>query len=68
MLIRVGANTVCGTDVRIPRGEKTRGVSRPAVLGHEIAGRIAEVGNGVRGYEAGQTLSELITEGQLTNG
>ncbi len=51
MLVKVGANTVCGTDVRILRGEKTKGIVLPAVLGHEIAGHIAEVGRDVRGYE-----------------
>ena len=53
VLVEVGANTVCGTDVRILRGEKTRGISRDTVLGHELAGHIAEVGANVEGYEAG---------------
>lgn len=53
ILVKVGANTVCGTDVRILRGEKTKGIARPGVLGHEIAGHVAEVGRDVRGYEAG---------------
>ena len=53
VLVKVGANTVCGTDVRILRGEKTRGIARPVVLGHELAGHIAEVGNEVEGYEVG---------------
>jgi L-iditol 2-dehydrogenase len=29
VLVKVGANTVCGTDVRILRGEKTRGIATP---------------------------------------
>jgi threonine dehydrogenase-like Zn-dependent dehydrogenase len=53
VLVKMGANTVCGTDVRILRGEKTKGVVLPAVLGHEMAGHIVEVGRDVRGYEAG---------------
>ncbi len=53
VLVKVGANTVCGTDVRILRGEKTRGISHPVVLGHELAGHIAGIGRGVRGYETG---------------
>ncbi len=53
VLVKVGANTVCGTDVRILRGEKTRGIAQPVVLGHELAGHIAEVGNEVEGYEVG---------------
>ncbi|MBA3951715.1 MAG: alcohol dehydrogenase catalytic domain-containing protein [Rubrobacter sp.] len=53
VLVKVGANTVCGTDVRILRGEKTRGIAHPVVLGHELAGHVAEVGENVRGYELG---------------
>lgn len=56
VLVKTGANTVCGTDVRILRGEKTTGISRPTVLGHELAGRIDEVGQDVRGYEAGMQV------------
>ncbi|CAN5641024.1 zinc-dependent dehydrogenase [soil metagenome] len=53
VLVKVGANTVCGTDVRILRGEKTRGIAQPVVLGHELSGHIAEIGNKVEGYEVG---------------
>lgn len=56
VLVKVGANTVCGTDVRILRGEKTRGIGQPVVLGHELAGRVAEVGSNVRGYEVGAAV------------
>lgn len=57
VLVRVGANTVCGTDVRILRGEKTRGIGRNVVLGHELAGHVAEVGRGVEGYEVGAPVA-----------
>jgi L-iditol 2-dehydrogenase len=57
VLVRVGANTICGTDVRILRGEKTSGVRLPVVLGHELAGYVAEVGQGVRGYEVGAPVT-----------
>lgn len=57
VLVKMGANTVCGTDVRILRGEKTKGVVLPAVLGHEMAGHVAEVGRDVRGYEAGMPVA-----------
>jgi L-iditol 2-dehydrogenase len=56
VLVKVGANTVCGTDVRILRGEKTRGIARDFVLGHELSGRVAEVGSGVEGYEVGSPV------------
>lgn len=57
VLVKIGANTVCGTDVRILRGEKSKGIDRDTVLGHEPAGRVAEVGGNVRGYEAGQPVA-----------
>lgn len=57
VLVKVGANTVCGTDVRILRGEKTSGVRLPVVLGHETAGHVAEVGAGVSGYEIGAPVA-----------
>jgi L-iditol 2-dehydrogenase len=53
VLVEVGANTVCGTDVRILRGEKTTGIYPPSILGHEFAGRVAAVGDRVEGYEVG---------------
>ena len=51
VLMKVGANTLCGTDGRILRGEKTKGVRRPSILGHEFAGHVAQVGRRVRGFE-----------------
>lgn len=62
ILVRVGANTVCGTDLRILRGEKTTGISPPAIIGHEMAGRVAEVGRDVSGFDAGVpvTITPMI--------
>ena len=53
ILLKVEANTVCGTDLRIMRGEKTKGVRPGVVLGHEASGTIAALGDGVEGYEVG---------------
>jgi len=44
ILVRVSAATICGTDIRIFRGQKTAGVRYPSVLGHEFAGEIIEAG------------------------
>jgi L-iditol 2-dehydrogenase len=57
VLVKIGANTICGTDVRILRGEKTSGVEPPVVLGHESAGHMTEVGRGVSGYEVGAPVA-----------
>jgi threonine dehydrogenase-like Zn-dependent dehydrogenase len=52
VLLAVEATTICGTDLRIISGEKTSGVRPGATLGHEVAGRIAALGEGV-GESAG---------------
>ncbi len=57
VLVKVGANTICGTDVRIFRGEKTKGVTLPAILGHEMAGHVYKVGQKVKGYEVGMPVA-----------
>ncbi len=46
VLLRVGACAVCGTDLRILSGGKTRGVVPPRVLGHEIAATVVAHGDG----------------------
>ena len=57
VLVKVGANTICGTDVRIFRGEKTKGIPLPTILGHEVAGHVYQVGRQVRGYEVGAPVA-----------
>ncbi len=57
MLVRVRAATICGTDLRIYAGLKTRGVRAPSILGHEFAGDIELVGAGVSGWRVGQAVT-----------
>src|SRR3954470_14078009 len=59
VLVKVGANTLCGTDGRIISGAKTSFVGLPVILGHESAGTVAEVGDGVKGYEPGQPVAMM---------
>lgn len=56
LLIRVKAATICGTDMRIFRGSKTRGVRMPSVLGHEFSGIIAEADSG-SAWRSGQRVT-----------
>src|SRR5688572_33192996 len=59
-LIKVAACAVCGTDLRILSGGKTRGVVPPRVLGHEIAGEIVALGEGAERFTSlkpGQRVS-----------
>lgn len=57
LVVRVESNTLCGTDQRIFEGSKTRGVDLPRVLGHEMAGRIHAVGQGVSNFDEGQRVA-----------
>jgi len=53
MLVRIHASGICGSDV-MHWYRKGKG---PLVLGHEIAGEVAEVGRGVEKYKAGDRVS-----------
>ena len=57
LVVRVRAVTLCGSDVRVWKGEKTGGVAWPATIGHELAGEVAAVGDGVEGYSEGDRVS-----------
>lgn len=57
LVLRVRAVTLCGSDVRVWKGEKTGGVIWPATIGHEVAAEVAAVGEGVSGYQVGQRVS-----------
>lgn len=59
VVVKVGATTLCGSDIRIFLGQKTGGVRWPAVIGHEFAGTVAEVGQGVEGLTTGQTVAVI---------
>lgn len=52
LLVKVRASGICGSDVM----EWYRIKKAPLVLGHEITGEIAEVGEGVKGYKAGDRV------------
>jgi len=53
-VIKVRLTTICGTDVHIVRGEYP--VKEGLTLGHEAAGVIHELGDGLTGYEVGQRV------------
>ncbi len=57
LILKVKAATVCGTDIRILRGRKTKGVRFPSVLGHEFAGEVVEVGAGISQFSCGDAVS-----------
>jgi len=56
VLIRVGACGICGSDVHGYDGSSGRRIP-PIVMGHEAAGRIADVGAGVTGLAEGDRVT-----------
>ena len=54
--ISVGACGICGTDAHFVAGAFP-GLSWPLTPGHEIAGKIAEVGDGVEGFAVGDRVA-----------
>ncbi len=54
-LVRVRNVGVCGTDVKIRADRMGLGVI-PLIMGHEIAGEVAEVGGEVRGFAPGDRV------------
>ena len=50
---------VCGTDLHIFHGSMDARVTMPAVLGHEMSGRITRVGSGVVGWQPGDAVTVM---------
>ncbi|WP_406131571.1 zinc-binding dehydrogenase [Streptomyces sp. NBC_00989] len=50
---------ICGTDLHIFHGDMDARVSTPAVLGHEMSGRIVRVGPGVDGWAPGDAVTVM---------
>jgi L-iditol 2-dehydrogenase len=56
VLVRVRACGICGSDVHGMDGSSGRRIP-PIIMGHEAAGEIAEVGNSVTGWKAGDRVT-----------
>ena len=71
VLIAMEWGGICGSDLSYWRhgASGTAVLKQPLVLGHEVAGRITELGTGVSGYEIGQPVTvhpaELVGAHQL---
>ncbi len=57
---------VCGTDIHIAHGAMDARVHTPQVIGHEMSGTVAEVGEGVAGFRVGDpvVVRPLDTRGE----
>jgi L-iditol 2-dehydrogenase len=56
--IRVRACSMCGTDVKISTSGHLR-IRPPRVMGHEIAGEVVGLGEGVEGWAAGDRVQVI---------
>jgi len=57
LLVRVRVALTCGTDVKVfRRGYHARMIIPPAVFGHELAGDVVAVGEGVTRFHPGQRV------------
>jgi threonine dehydrogenase-like Zn-dependent dehydrogenase len=58
LLVRVEMASVCGTDVHLWEGVLSRTPDLPTILGHEMVGRIVEIGQGAVKDSFGTPLAE----------
>ncbi|HWF48642.1 MAG TPA: alcohol dehydrogenase catalytic domain-containing protein [Bryobacteraceae bacterium] len=57
LLVRVRTALTCGTDVKVfRRGYHAKMIVPPALFGHEMAGDVVAVGEGVRHFHVGQRV------------
>ena len=57
--IDVAYTGICGTDLHIYHGDMDARVDPPRVIGHEMSGRIAELGDGVDGWQPGDPVTVM---------
>lgn len=57
VMVRVKAVGVCGSDLHFFVGRLQKEVTYPYVVGHEFAGEVAALGEGVEGFEVGQRVA-----------
>ncbi len=60
ILVRVAACGMCRHDVAVMSGLLRRGVRHDVVLGHEISGRVAEIGPDVKQIAAGDAVVAML--------
>ncbi len=56
VLLRVGAVSVCGSDIHQYHNTQSWPVRVPVVLGHEFCGQVAKIGERVRGFREGDRV------------
>jgi 2-desacetyl-2-hydroxyethyl bacteriochlorophyllide A dehydrogenase len=54
--VKVAYGGICGTDYHIYLGHMDKRIKTPQVIGHEMSGEIAEIGEEVRGFKVGDKV------------
>lgn len=57
--IAVAFNGICGTDLHILHGHMDSRVTTPAIIGHEMSGTIASIGEDVAGWAVGDPVTVM---------
>jgi (R,R)-butanediol dehydrogenase / meso-butanediol dehydrogenase / diacetyl reductase len=57
--IEVAYTGICRTDLHIYHGDMDERVGPPAVIGHEMSGRVAATGDGVAGWGVGRAVTVM---------
>ena len=61
VLVQVAACGLCHHDIAVMEGVLRRGVKPRIILGHEISGRVAEIGTSVASVKAGARVTSTLT-------
>lgn len=56
VMVEIAYAGICGSDLHIQDGDIQLNLRLPVVMGHEFSGTVAEVGEGVQGFEVGQAV------------
>jgi len=57
--VEVAYTGICGTDLHIYHGAMDGRVKPPGVIGHEMSGRVAELGDGVSQWQVGDPVTVM---------
>ncbi len=57
--VDVAYTGICGTDLHILHGAMDQRVTLPAIIGHEMSGHVADIGEGVRGWTIGDAVTVM---------
>ena len=53
--LKVSHCGICGTDLHIYHGVMDQRVTFPQIMGHEVSGTVAAIGEGVKGFASGRS-------------